>query len=115
MEIELVLLTVAISSMAAGAIPGAWFGFRGQERSRGHLVLAAIIGLLAIAAVAFYTIAGASEELFSRVVMLPLSLLIAIAAVGVIVGIPMYASYLFAHRATSHLLGKVRARNGIEG
>jgi hypothetical protein len=104
--IELVVLAVAVASMVAGALPGAWVGLRGLERSRGHLWLAAIVGILAIALVAFYTIGGVPEELFSRVVMLPLSLLIAVAAVGVIVGIPMYASYLFAYRMTSYLSGK---------
>jgi len=105
--VELVVFAVAVASIVAGALPGAWVGLRGHERSRGHLCLAAVVGVLAVAAVAFYTIAGASEELFSRVVMLPLSLLIAVAAVGVIVGIPMYASYLFAYRMTSYLSGKI--------
>jgi hypothetical protein len=35
--------------------------------------------------------------------MLPLTLLIAIAVVGVLVGIPMYAGYLFAYRLVTHL------------
>ena len=104
--LELMVLAVALASIVAGAIPGIWFGSRGQERSRGHLWLAAIVGIVATVAVWLYTIGGAAEELFARVVMLPLTLLIAIAAVGVIVGIPMYASYLFAHRVTSSLSGK---------
>jgi hypothetical protein len=103
---ELVVLSAAISSLVAGAIPGAWIGLRGQHRSRGHLWLAAIIGVVAVVAVAFYTIAGAPEQLFPRVVMLPLTLLIAIAVVGVLVGIPMYAGYLIAYRVVTHLLRK---------
>ena len=103
---ELVVFAIAASSLILGAIPGAWVGFQGQERSRGHLWLAAMVGLVAVAAVTFYTLTGSREELFSRVVMLPLTLLIAIAAVGVIVGIPMYAGYLIAYRLVMHLQRK---------
>ena len=103
---EIAVLAVAVASLIIGAIPGVWVGLRGQERARGHPWLAAIVGLVATVAVTFYTVAGATEEMFSRVVMLPLTLLIAIVAVGVVVGIPMYASYLFAYRVTSHLSGK---------
>ena len=100
------VLSVAVFSLIAGAVPGAWAGFRGLERSRGHTWLAAVVGVLAVVAVTFYTVAGASEELFSRVVILPLSLLIAIAGVGVLVGIPMFAGYLLAYRLMSHLFRK---------
>lgn len=103
---ELVVLSVAVLSLLAGAVPGAWVGFRGLERSRGHAWLGAMVGIVAVVAVTFYTITGASEELFSRVVMLPLSLLIAVAAAAVLVGIPMYAGYLFAYRVVSHLSGR---------
>jgi hypothetical protein len=103
---ELAVLSVAVLSLIAGAIPGAWVAFRRLERSRGHLLLAGVVGILAVAAVTFYTVAGASEELFSRVVMLPLTLLIAVAVVGVLVGIPMYAAYLFAYRLVTHLFRK---------
>lgn len=54
-------------------------------------------------AVTFYTVAGGSEHLFPRMVMLPLSLVIAIAVVVVLVGIPMFAGYLFAHWLVSRL------------
>src|SRR5688572_31574762 len=100
---ELIVLSVATLSLVAGVIPGAWVGYRRLERSRGHLWLAAIVGLVAVAAVTFYTVAGAADGLFSRVVMLPLTLLIAIAIAGVTVGIPMYAGYLFAYRLVTHL------------
>ena len=103
---ELAVFAAAVLSLVAGIIPGAWVGYRGQERSRGHLWLAAIVGLLAVAAVTFYTVTGAPETLFSRVVMLPLTLLIAIAIVAVTVGIPMYAGYLFAYRFVTHLRGR---------
>ena len=103
---ELALLSVAVLSLIAGAVPGAWIAFRRLERSRGHLWLAGMVGIVAVAAVTFYTVAGAPEELFSRVVMLPLTLLIAIAGVGVLVGIPMFAAYLFAYRLVTHLLRK---------
>ena len=105
-NLDLVVLAVAVASFIVGAIPGVWVGLRGQDRTRGHPWLGAIVGLAATVAVTFYTVAGAREEMFSRVVMLPLTLLIAIVAVGVIVGIPMYASYLFAYRLTSHLSGR---------
>ena len=100
---ELAVFAAASVSLAIGAIPGAWVGYRGHERSRGHLWLGAIVGLVAVAAVTFYTVAGTSEALFSRVVMLPLTLIIAIAIAGVTVGIPMYAGYLFAYRLVTHL------------
>jgi hypothetical protein len=103
---ELVVLAAAISSLVAGAIPGTWIGLRGRERSRGHLWLAVILGVVAVVAVGFYTIAGAPEQLFSRVVMLPLTLLIAIAVAGVLVGIPMYTGYLIAYRLVIHLSRK---------
>jgi hypothetical protein len=100
---ELGVAIGAALSLVAGAIPGAWVGLRRLERSRGHLWLAAIVGLVSVAAVTFYTVAGAADNLFSRVVMLPLTLIIAIAIVGVTVGIPMYAGYLFAYRLVTHL------------
>ena len=100
---ELAVLSVAAFSLIAGAVPGAWVAFRRLERSRGHLWLAGIVGIVAVAAVTFYTVTGAPEGLFSRVVMLPLTLLIAVAGVGVLVGIPMFAAYLFAYRLVTHL------------
>jgi hypothetical protein len=101
-----VVLAVAILSLVAGIVPGIWIGLRRLERSRGHLWFAGIVGLVAVAAVTLYTLTGAAEALFSRVVMLPLTLLIAIAVVGVLVGIPMYAGYLIAYRVVTHLLRK---------
>ena len=102
---ELAILSIPVLAVIVGALPGAWFGFRRHERARGHLWLAAIIGILGIAAVTFYTVGGATEELFSRVVMLPLTLLLAIGAVAVLIGIPMYAGYLVAYRIASYLSG----------
>ena len=98
---ELAVLAVPILSILAGSVPGAWFAWRGHERSRGHPWLAGIVGVLAVVVVTVYTVGGGSEQLFSRVVMLPLSLIIAIAAVVVLVGVPMFAGYLFAYRLTA--------------
>ena len=100
---ESVVLAIPIFSLIAGLAPGAWFGYRALERSRGHPWLAGAVGILAVVAVTFYTVAGGSEHLFSRVVMLPLSLIIAIAVVVVLVGIPMFAGYLLAYRLASKL------------
>lgn len=100
---EMAVLAVPIGSLLAGFVPGAWFGMRGHERSRGHPWLAGIVGILAVVVVTFYTVAGGSEHLFSRVVMLPLSVVIAIAGVVVLVGVPMFAGYLFAYRLASRL------------
>ena len=109
---ELALLGVPALAPMVGAIPGAWLGFRRQERARGHILLAAIVALLAIVAVTFYTVAGAKEEMFSRVIMLPLTLLIAIGGAALIVGIPMYMGYLVAYRITAYLSGKGGVGNG---
>ena len=109
---ELVVLGIPVMAAIVGAIPGAWLGFRRQERARGHVLLAGIVAILAIVAVTFYTVAGAKEEMFSRVIMLPLTLLIAIGGAALIVGVPMFVGYLVAYRITTYLSGNGGVGNG---
>lgn len=105
---ELAALLVAVLGLAIGIVPGLWFGARGQPRTAGHVVLTIIVALFAIGGLGLYTIGGPSEELFTRLVILPLSLPIALLAAAVLVGIPMYASYLLAHRIGFWITGRTR-------
>ena len=109
--LELALMGLPPLAAIVGAIPGAWLALRRQERARGHIWLAGIVAILAIVAVTFSTVAGAKEEMFSRVVMLPLTLIIAIGGVALLVGVPMFVGYLVAYRITTYLSG----RNGGVG
>ncbi len=95
---EVAVAFAVLLGLLVGVVPGFWLGARGYERTKGHPWLVAIVAILAIAGLLMYTLNGPSEELFIRLVMLPLSLLIAIASVAVLIGIPMYASYLLGHR-----------------
>lgn len=106
------ILFVAVAGLIVGAAPGIWFGSRGQELSRGNPWLAGVVGIQAIVGVTMYTIGGGSGELFSRVVMLPFTLLIAIAGVALLIGFPMYAAYVLAHRLSTHLSNK-RSRSAL--
>jgi hypothetical protein len=104
---EGIVLVLVFAGLLAGIVPGLWVGAAGKERNRGHPFLLALVGLGALAVTALYTVGGPPDQLFSRVVMLPLVLPIALVAVAVVMGIPMYATYLMAFRAASHLRRKV--------
>ena len=95
---ELALLVWLFVVVVLGLGLGILLGSRGYNRERGHPWLAGIVAILAAFGVAMYTFGGSSKELFSRVITLPLTVLIAIAAAAVLVGIPMYASYLVGYR-----------------
>jgi TctA family transporter len=81
-----------------GAVPGFWFGARQQERAKGHWVLGAMVAVFALGGLGMYTFGGPSSELFTRLVTLPLTLVIAVAAAAILIGVPMYAGYVSGHR-----------------
>ena len=107
------IIAVGITfALLLGAIPGAWAGARGYERNRGHAWIAAVVAIVALAGLALYTFGGPPEELFTRLVILPLTLVAAIAASAVLLGAPMYAGYVLAYRVSRSLAGK-RGNNGV--
>ena len=99
-------------ALLLGAVPGIWAGARGYERSRGHPWIAAVVALVAFAGVALYTVGGPSEELFTRLVILPLTIVIAIAASAVLLGAPMYAGYVLAYRVARSMAKRDGGNDG---
>lgn len=101
------LVVVGITlALLLGVIPGIWAGVRGYERSRGHAWIAAVVAIVALVGLYLYTVGGPSEELFTRLVILPLSLVIAVAVSAVLVGAPMYTGYFVAYRVARSIAGK---------
>jgi hypothetical protein len=103
---EVVVLLGVLLGLALGIVPGIWIGATGRERRKGHAWLAGIVAVIAAAGVSLYTFGDSSEQLFTRVVALPLTILIAFAAAATVAGIPMYASYLFSYRIASRFAAK---------
>jgi hypothetical protein len=95
---EAVVIVGITLALLLGVIPGLWAGSRGYPISRGKTWIAVVVALVAIAGLVLYTVGGPSEELFTRLVILPLSLVIAVAAAAVLIGVPMYAGYALAFR-----------------
>lgn len=108
------IIAVGITfALLLGAIPGIWAGFRGYERSRGNAWIAAVVAFVALAGLALYTFGGPSEELFTRLVILPFTLVVAVAASAVLLGAPMYAGYVLAYRAARIIAGRRGGDNGV--
>lgn len=107
------IIAVGITfALLLGAIPGVWAGARGYERERGNAWIAAVVAIVALAGLALYTFGGPPEELFTRLVILPFTLVAAIAASAVLLGAPMYAGYVLAYRVSRSLAGK-GGNNGV--
>lgn len=103
---EVAVVVIITFALLLGVIPGIWAGVRGYERSRGHVWLAAIVAAVAVVGLVLYTVGGPSEELFTRLVILPLTIVVAIAASAVLLGAPMYAGYAVAYRVARSIAGK---------
>lgn len=101
----LAVLISAFAGLLLGTVPGFWFGARRQERAKGHWVLVASVAVIALGGLGMYTFGGPSNELFTRLVTLPLTLVIAVAAAAILVGVPMYAGYVLGHRLGAWVIG----------
>ena len=108
---ELIVLLGILVGLALGVVPGLWVGAHGYDRTKGHPLLAAIVAVFAIGGLLAYTVGGPSDETFTRLVILPLSLLVAIASAAILVGVPMYTSYLLAHRVGRRLTSNRKSTN----
>ena len=103
---EVAVVLAITLALVLGAIPGAWAGWRGHERGSGRNWIIAVVALVALVGLFLYTIAGPSDQLFTRLVILPLSLVIAVAASAVLVGAPMYAGFVLAFRVAQSAAGR---------
>lgn len=109
---EVAVVAIITFALLLGVIPGMWAGFRGYERSRGHNWIAVAVAIVALAGLALYTFGGPPGELFTRLVILPLTIVVAIAATAVLLGAPMYVGYVLAYRMARSIAEKAGGDGG---
>jgi hypothetical protein len=110
---EVAVILAITLALLIGVLPGVWIGACGYERDRGHPWLAAVVAVVAIAGVSLYTFGGGADELFTRIVILPLTIIIAIASSAVLIGMPMYAGYVVSYRVARSISKKGKGSDPI--